>query len=238
MAAIGESKARKTMSAPRVLHIERKQTKYIARVSRGPHTAETSIPLVVAIRNNLKLADNAKEVRAMLNEGKVLVDGKINKDLNFPLGFMDVLAFPSVNKYYRIRFDDKGRLVPKEIDAKTSTFKLCRIQNRTVIKGGKIQLNLHDGKNILYDKKVATGDVLKLELPSLHVLEYYPMTEGSVAYVTGGKHAGQVARIKNITTGTMMRKPLALLDKGDSAFETRKDYVFVLGVKEPAIKID
>ncbi|MFC2174937.1 30S ribosomal protein S4e [archaeon] len=238
MASKGESKSAKRLAAPKAVKIERKGQKFLVRSSRGPHSVKSSIPLTVAARDLLGIVDNVREMKAVLNESRVLVDGKVVKDHRLPVGFMDVISFPSVNKYYRVLYDAHGRLEPKEIDAKNSAFKLCRIQGKTVLKGGKAQINLHDGKNLLYEKKCAVGDVVKLELPGLRVMDSYPLTEGSVAYVTGGKHAGQVATIKSITSGTQMRKPLAVLAKGEDTFETRKDYVFVLGVKEPAIKID
>jgi len=238
MASKGESKSTKRLAAPKVAKIKRKGQKFVVRASRGPHSVKSSIPLTVAARELLGIVDNVREMKAVLNEGKVMVDGKAVKDHRLPVGFMDVISFPSVNKYYRVLYDAKGRLEPKEIDAKQSVFKLCRIQGKTIVKGGKTQLNLHDGKNLLYDKKCAAGDVIKVELPTLRVMDYYPLTEGSVAYVTGGKHAGEVATIKSIVAGTQMRRPLAVLEKGEETFETRRDYVFVLGVKEPAIKVD
>ncbi|MCK4327812.1 MAG: 30S ribosomal protein S4e [Candidatus Diapherotrites archaeon] len=238
MARKGESKITKRLAAPKVAKIKRKGQRFVVRPSRGPHSVKSSIPLTVAARELLGIVDNVREMKAVLNEGKVMVDGKVVRDHRLPVGFMDVISFPTVNKYYRVLYDAHGRLEPREIDAKQSVFKLCRIRDKTVVKGGKTQLNLHDGKNILYEKKCAAGDVVKVELPTLRVMDYYPLTEGSVAYVTGGKHAGDVATIKSIAAGTQTRKPLAVLEKGEKTFETRKDYVFVLGVKEPAIKID
>ncbi len=238
MASKGETKNKKRFAASKVAKIRRKSGgKFTVRQSRGPHSASDSIPLAVAIRDLVGAANNIREVKSILNEGKVFVDGRPVKDRRLPVGFMDVISFPSINKYYRVLYDEKGRLIPKEIEAKGSTFKLCKIKNKTAATKNRVQLNLHDGKNIFYDKKCSTGDVLKLELPSLKVLGVYPLIEGSIAYVTGGKHAGEIAVIKSIMGGTMMRRPLAVLEKDGTEFETRKDYVFVLGVKEPAIKL-
>jgi small subunit ribosomal protein S4e len=223
--------------APKVAKIARKGSEFIARQSRGPHSASSAVPLSLVIRDLLCLADTAHEVKMILNERRAQVDGKVVKDHRLPVGFMDIVSFPSVNKYYRMLYDAKGRLEPHEIDAKDSTFKLCKIVDKTVAPKGKVQLNLHDGKNVFFDKKCAVGDVVKVELPSLKVLSLFPLTEGSVAYVTGGKHAGVTAIVKGMTIGTMMRKPLAVLQKGEKTFETRKDYVFILGIKEPAIKL-
>jgi len=238
MASKGETKNKKKFAAPKVAKIRKKSGgRFTVRHSRGPHSVDKSIPLAVAMRDLIGIADNIREVKSILNEGKVFVDGKVVKDHRFPVGFMDVISFPNINRYYRVLYDEKGRLIPKEIEAKESAFKLCKIADKAIIEKGKTQLNLHDGKNILYSKKCSTGDVLKMELPSLKVLGILPLMEGSIAYVTGGKHAGEVAVIKSIMSGTMMRRPLAVLNKDGKEFETRKGYVFVIGVKEPAIKL-
>ena len=238
MASKGETKSKKKFAAPKVAKIWRKSGgRFTVRHSRGPHSADKSIPLAVAMRDLIGIASNIREVKSIINERKVFVDGKPIKDHRLPVGFMDVISFPNINKYYRVLYDERGRLIPKEIGAKESSFKLCKIANKAIVEKGRTQLNLHDGKNILYDKKCSTGDVLKMELPSLNVLGIYPLTEGSIAYITGGKHAGEIAVIKSIMSGTMMRRPLAVLDKDGKEFETRKDYVFVVGVKEPAIKL-
>ena len=59
-------------------------------------------------------------------------------------------------------------------------FKLCRIENKTVVNGGQIQLNLHDGRNILVrlndptnaeEDIYKTKDVLKIAIPSQEILE-------------------------------------------------------------------
>ena len=238
MASKGETKNKKKFAASKVVKIQRKAGgKFIVRHSRGPHSTDTSIPLAVAMRDLIGIANNIREVKSILNEGKVFVDGKVVRDHRLPVGFMDVISFPNIAKYYRVLYDEKGRLIPKEIEAKESVFKLCKIVNKAIVEKGRTQLNLHDGKNIIYGKKCATGDVLKVELPALKVAGIFPLTEGSIAYITGGKHAGEVAVIKSIMAGTMMRRPLAVLEKDGKEFETRKNYVFVVGVKEPAIKL-
>ena len=93
------------------------------------------------------LADTAREAKMIINQGEILVDGTVRKDYKFPVGFMDVIQIPKTGKTYRVLPDEKGRLVLHPISEENQNFKLCRIQNKTTIRGGRQQLNLHDGRN-------------------------------------------------------------------------------------------
>ena len=77
-----------------------------------------------------------------------MVDGVVRTDPRFPVGLMDIVEIPDMEKIYRILPKWKKGLVPQEVSKKESSFKLCRIENKTTIKNGNIQLNLHDGRNI------------------------------------------------------------------------------------------
>ena len=78
---------------------------------------------------------------------------------------MDVVSIPKIDKYYRILPDYKGRLILHEIEEKDATFKLAKINNKTTVKGGKTQLNLHDGRNVLTEDEYKTDDVVLLNIP-------------------------------------------------------------------------
>ena len=69
------------------------------------------------------------------------------------------------------------------LSAEEAAWKICRIEGKTTIKGGKTQLNLHDGRNIIVEDAQAysTGDSLKLGLPEQNVLEKAPDATSSVA---------------------------------------------------------
>lgn len=238
MAKKGEKRVRKRLNASKVIPVPKKGSRFIVKASPGPHSIENSVPLLVVIRDMLKLADNAKEAKKIIHTGKILIDGKIVKNASYPVGFMDVISIPSINKFYRVLYDKKGRIVLSEIEASNSSFKLSRIKNKTVIKGGKTQLNLHDGKNLLTDKKYKVGDVLKIELPKMKILDHFTLEKGNIAYITGGKHAGEIATIDDIIPGTMTRRPMVRLKSPNKHFETRKEYVFVVGTKEAVIKFE
>jgi small subunit ribosomal protein S4e len=238
MASKGEPKTMKRLNAPRTAKVLRKTSTYLVRTHAGPHAKQASVPLIIILRDMLGFAKTKHETKVILNENKLFVDGVIAKDIHRPVGFMDVISLPSVDKFYRVVYDRKGRIALVEIDRKSSSFKLSKVTSKAKVAKGRTQINLHDGRNILVDKDAyGIGDVLKLSIPDQKVLDSFPLKEGSIAYVTGGKHAGETGTVKDIVDGTMVRAPLAVLQGKDKEFQTRKEYVFVLGVKEPAIKL-
>jgi small subunit ribosomal protein S4e len=228
------SKHLKRLAAPRRWTIPKKTHKWTVKPSPGPHPISRAVPLLVALRDLLHFCDTAAEARRIIGAREILVDGIPTRDYKRPLGLMDVLSIPTANEYYRVLLDARGKLRLVEIPKKNAKWKLSRIENKTTVKGGKTQLNLHDGRNILLNKdSYKTGDVLKLALPSQKILDVYPFSEGNVAMIIGGKHAGQIAPINRYE---VTRSPEPNVVHFDN-FSTIKDYVFVVGFTTPEITV-
>ena len=223
----------KRITVPRTWPVERKTKKWAVRPSLGPHSIEESVPLLIVIRDYLGYADTARGAKNIISSRKVLVDGVVRTDIKFPCGLMDVISIPSAGEHFRVLIDGRGiiRLVP--ISPEEAKWKLCRIENKTTLKGGKIQLNLHDGRNIIADGDYKTGDVLKISVPEQEILEVLPFDKGMKAIITGGKHVGESSEIdgKEITRSS---KPNIVKLKD---FSTIEPYVFPVGKDAPLIKL-
>ena len=95
----------KRLKAPRAWRIERKVAKWTVKPSPGPHSFKNSIPLLLIVRDFLKIADTGKEARRIISAKEIQVDGKSRRDYKFPCGLMDVIAIPKMGEYYRVLFD-------------------------------------------------------------------------------------------------------------------------------------
>jgi small subunit ribosomal protein S4e len=228
---------RKRVTIPRSWLIPRKTSKWIATPRPGPHSAEESLPLMVVVRDLLKLADNAREVKRILHEGGVLVDGTVRRDARFPVGLFDVITVPALNKQYRMVKSTKGYFVLIEIQPDTPR-KLVRVENKTTLKGNRMQLNLSDGSNIIAEGDVGTGDSLLISLPERSIEDIIKFEVGNLAMVTGGSHTGMTGRIKSvqIVRSSMPNRVTISTDDGD--IETIIDYVFVIGRDAPVIELE
>ncbi|HVL49507.1 MAG TPA: 30S ribosomal protein S4e [Candidatus Thermoplasmatota archaeon] len=222
----------KRLASPRVWSgtVPRKAYTWAPKTRPGPHAADRSIPMALILRDYLKVADTLREAKRVLGAREVLVDGKVVTDHKRGVGFMDVISLPKTEKHYRVMLDTRGRLVLTEIPAAAAAWKLCRVENKTTVAGGKFQLNLHDGRNIVVKEAAhKTGDVLKVHLPDQKVMGALPLAAGHTVLITGGKHIGQTATVGGVEKTRNPRPNVVSVKSGDVAYATIKPYVFVIG---------
>ncbi|MDQ1371893.1 MAG: ribosomal protein S4e [Candidatus Thermoplasmatota archaeon] len=225
----------KRMTAPRTWTVPRKTSHWVSKARPGPHGKLDSVPVGTILRDLLKVCDNAREARFILGKRTVLVDGRAVTDPKFPVGLMDVLTLKETKASYRMLIDYKGKLRPVTIDENESGWKLARVDHKTTVRGGKTQVTLHDGRNILLPKdQYETGDVLKIEVPSQRVLKAFKLDKGSLALLTGGSHPGTVQTISSYVVKRGSASNIVLFKEGPS---TVKENVFVVGDKVAEIKL-
>ncbi len=227
----------KSLTKPKpFVHISRKW-RWTVSPSPGPHPKEKCIPLLMIIRDALKFAMTSKEAKKILKEGKVKIDCRVVKEHNYPVGLFDVISIESINKYYRL-VPSQDVLSVVEIGKKEADRKLCRIENKTMVRGKKLQLNLHDGKNILIDKdSYSTFDSLLISLPSLEIIDHVKK-EKSLSILIGGKNIGLqgVWETEAVTKGSMRNLVSVKLEGRE--IQVPKDKVFPVGKDKPLITVN
>lgn len=238
MAKKGCGRHLKRYAAPKVLKLPRKTKVWVMKPAAGPHPADMAIPLRVLLRDYLGIARTAREADMVISRGEVLIDGKVRRAPDFPVGFMDVVRLPALDCTYRILLDHQGRLIPVKTNSSEASFKLCKIIRKQYVKGKKIQLTLHDGRNIVGDLlDYKPGDVVKISLPEQNILERIPFEIGSIAMVTGGANVSRVGKITEIKMITGTQPNIVTLEEGGVIFQAPERYVFVLGKEKPAVSL-
>jgi small subunit ribosomal protein S4e len=188
-----------------------------------------------------------REARHVLFEGKVLVDGVERRDYKFPVGLMDVISVPATDKFFRILPLPKRGLDLHPITKSEVGFKLCSVVNKVSVNGGNLQLNLHDGRNILINaeksegelSKIKTHDTLKIEIPSQKVVDVLSYETGTLVLVSAGKNVGLVGRVKEIhrPKGTNLKTNVSLEMDNEAIVEVPLDYTFAIGKEESVISL-
>jgi len=244
----GGSTGLKRKPAPKFWPIHRKEFVWIVKPSPGPHSLQNCLPLTIVLRDILKFAKTRKEAKTIVSQGKVYVDGKVRREDHFPVGLMDVIFISAIDNYFRIVPSRKG-LILHPISKEESNFKLCRIENKKVVENGHVQLNLHDGSNILV--KVAdpkkpqedtykTLDTVKISLPESQILEQVKMKKNDFAIITSGKNIGKHGKIIEIEKTKGKKRTNALVtieDKKGNRYQTILNFVFAIGEGQPLISI-
>jgi small subunit ribosomal protein S4e len=233
----------KRLRSPSFWKLSKKETKWAIKPAAGPHKLFESIPLSIILRDILNFADTAKESRSILKMRDVLVDGKPRDDPKYPVGLMDIVVIPKLKKHYRMVPTQKGMELI-EISAEEAKRKLYRIRDKTLVRGGKSQLNLHDGVNMLVDTKDAkaysAGDSIVVEVKAnseKKIVDHYKLEKGAFAVIQKGKNAGMSGRVEEMVMSKTKEPTKVMLDVDGKILEVTKDYVLVVGKESAEIKI-
>lgn len=188
----------KRQKVPKIWPTERKGTKYVVRANS--HLRE-GIPLLVVVRDMLKLAQNRKEVRKAIHSRQVLLNGRKIKDEKnavLPFDLVSILSRDGkVARRHRLEFSENGKFVmvdfPDEADRK-----VAKVTNKKILKGGKMQINLGDGRNVISDLKCSVNDSVVLDLKDNKIEKCLPLKEGSPVVIREGKYLGSKGTVKKI----------------------------------------
>lgn len=228
------------LAAPKTWPVKRKGIKWIAKPISGPHSTEYSMTIGTWLQEVLEIAKVKRDIKRILGQDEVLVNGKAVHELNFPVGIFDVLSIPKLKKHYRVLINNIGKLVLAEILEKDAKLVPAKVISKTTISGGKLQINCSNGWNLLAEKdSYSMGDVLFFDVEKRTPAKHIKLAKGNVVFLIGGKHVGSVARLEGIKeVGQLKKTKIVLLAADKEKWESSLNEVFIIGEKEPEIKVD
>ena len=214
----------KRLTMPRSWPLPRKTSVWIQKPNPCGHPLDLCMPMGVILRDVLGGAQNRREAKKILHSKLVKVDGSIETDIGRGVGLMDVLTVGDVS--YKCVLDTNGKLRYRMIPAKEASTKICRVMGKTTIKGARTQVHLHDGRNLLFNEnpEYKTGDSLVISLPDQEIKSHHKFEEGSIAYLTGGNHIGELATVR----GQDIKRSSKANEVQFDDFGTISDYVFII----------
>lgn len=220
----------KRISAPESWPLDRKNTVYTVGSHAGPHDGE-AVPLLVFVRDVLGFVDSAKELRYAIDDGGVEVNGEA-VDPRTPVGTFDIVGFPGRDDYFRVFPGEGGRLALIPVEEDAAEDKLARVEDKTYLEGGRVQLNLHNGSNVEVDDgdEYSTNDSVVVDLESGEVVTSFEFTEGCAVTAVDGRHSGEVGELVDRTVHEGSGDNTVEVETEDGeTFETVEKYVFVIG---------
>jgi len=245
MGSKGGSKHLKRLPAPDFWPIHVKRFTWAAKPRPGPHPGTRAIPLLIVLRENLGYAKTRHEAKMTIAEGAIKVDGRVRRGDRYPVGLMDVVETPDAKSTFRVvPFPARGLSLLK-ITKDEGGFKLCQINDKTLTKSGRLQLNLSDGRNLTLQQEAvqpgeayATRDTIQLAVPSQKILGHIRFAEGKYGLVVAGRNIGRHGKIVGIEkTAASRRAAVKIQDAQGQTFQTVADYVYAIGDDQPIIKL-
>lgn len=217
----------KRLMAPNTWPIKIKGITFITRPAGAGSPMHMSIPLVIAMKDMLAVAKTTKEVKHILHTHEVTVDGARVYNHDASVAFLGTLSFLKHN--YRLIITNKNTLAFVPITDTEANLRPCRIEGKTLLGKGKVQINCSSGINLTVSKDLyKTADTILIDLKKKSVAQHIPFEKGALVFLYKGAHVGHLATVKDVHGKSIFLKA----DDGRE-FETRRAYCFTVGKTKP-----
>lgn len=244
MGSKGSTRHSKRLSAPVTYAIKRKHGVFTIRPypTRGPF--DLSIPLGIVVREKLGYAKTLNEVKKILHNKFIKIDGKVRAHYKYSLGLMDVLEVTKTKEFYRlVPFKGKKRVTLLPITEEEAKKKLLQVRKKHSMKGGLIQFTFHDGTTKAINpaeeysikfSEISPKDTVLYNIESGEYEEHYPFAEGNMGVIMGGHSVGLLGKITEIETHIGRKMRTITFETEEGEFKTTDTHIFIVG-KEKAM---
>lgn len=195
----------KRQMVPKSWPVPRKGSTFVVKPISG------EIPVLIILRDILKIAQNRKEVKKAIHMNNVLINGRAIREDKVGMSLFDSLTIVPSKKSYRIDLAQNGKFRVIEIDEKNAGKKIAKVVNKKTLKGKKVQLNLNDGNNFLSEVKCGTNDSVVVDFKSKKIEKCLELKDKAEVIVFAGKHAGK----KGIIEKLKLERKMASVKIGD-----------------------
>lgn len=199
MAHVSGTRHLRRIAAPKEWPIPRKGSYWICRPLTTGIKFELCMPIVLWLRDYLKLFKTKNEVKYALSKGSITINGKPVKNIRYPAGLFDTIGIIDIDKYYRVTMSTNNKLKLVEISKEEDGLKIIKIIKKTMIKNGKIQITGFDGRNFLTDdNNIKTGDSLFVDLKNNEIKKILKLKTEALLFFYKGHKAGSFGKLKEL----------------------------------------
>ena len=228
----------KRLTAPVTWNLKRNDGKYVVCQFPSGHKKALSLPLLFLLRDIMKVARTATEVKEILHHQKVTVDNKRVNEMKYGVGLFDVVNIEALKKYYRVVLANDGVLDAVEIPENETAIKPLRVISKNMLAKGKLQITLLDGTCLLLQQKdavnknIAVGDTVVYNYVEKKISDVLKYDIGNYVNVIDGKNIGSCGVIESIKDNTIV-----LVTPDNKKIQTLTEYTMLVGKKQPVVKL-
>uniref|UniRef100_A0A2K6S8T4 40S ribosomal protein S4 n=1 Tax=Saimiri boliviensis boliviensis TaxID=39432 RepID=A0A2K6S8T4_SAIBB len=169
--ACGPKKHLKQVAAPKHLMLDKLTGVFAPRPSTGPPKLKECLPFIIFLRNKLKYGLKGDEAKKICMQWFIKINGKVQIDVTYPAGFMDVISIYKTGENFRLIYEAK--------------YKLCKVRKIFVGTKGIPHLVTHDAHTIRYPD------------PLIEITDFIKCDTGNLCMVTGSANLGRIGVILN-----------------------------------------
>uniref|UniRef100_G1Q0J7 40S ribosomal protein S4 n=1 Tax=Myotis lucifugus TaxID=59463 RepID=G1Q0J7_MYOLU len=229
--AHGPKKHLKCVAAPKHWMLD-KLTGDAPRPSTGPHKLRECLPLIIFLRNRLKYAVTGDEVKKICMQRFIKIDDKVQTDITYPTGFMDVISIDKTAENFRLIYDTKGHVALHCITPEEAKYKLCKV--RKIFVGTKPiphLLTTHDAHTVHSpDPLIKVNNTIQIDLETGRITDFIKFDTGNLCIVTRGANLGRIGVITNRERHGSF-DVVHVKDANGNSFASQLSNIFVKGNK-------
>jgi len=213
----------KRKAIPKSWPLARKTVERYVTKGTGSRPSKTSIPLIVVLRDMLKVLSTGSEAKKILRAGEIMIDNKIVKDEKFKVGLFDRIYIKKIDKLFTLELKNK-KMEAVEIRKEEKDKKPAKVIGKRSLDEKTTQINLYDGKNIAMSTKdagqISVGDSAVINLGEIKIEKILKLEKGANVFVTGGKHQGEKGKVISMDRDIVI--------KNEKEFRASKQNIFVI----------
>ena len=193
----------KRQKVPKKWPIARKGTAFVVKPL---FNLKTGIPILIVLRDMLKIVQNRKEAKKAIYDKNVLLNGKVVNEDRHSVMIYDVVTIVPIKKSYRLGLKENGKFKVEEISEKDAGKKAAKVIGKKILKGRKTQLNLIDGRNFLSDLKCNINDSVLVNFEEKKIEKCLALKEKAKIIVFAGKHSGKKGIVEKLDLDKKMAR--------------------------------
>ncbi|XP_045043699.2 small ribosomal subunit protein eS4, X isoform-like [Desmodus rotundus] len=177
----------------------------------SPQKLRECLPLI-SLRNRLKYALTEDEVKMICMQRFIKINGKVQTDITYPAGFMDVISIDKTGENFHLIYNTKGYFAVHSIIPEEAKCKLYKVRKIIVgTKKGIPHLETHDACTIHYpDPFIKVNDTIQIDLETGKVTGFIKFDTGNLCMrrigiiISGERHSGSfdIAHVKDANSNS------------------------------------
>uniref|UniRef100_A0A8C7EIN6 40S ribosomal protein S4 n=1 Tax=Neovison vison TaxID=452646 RepID=A0A8C7EIN6_NEOVI len=188
----GPKKHLKCIAVPKLWMLDK-----LTGVFASSHKLKECLHLIIFLRKRLRYALTGDEIKKIYVLCFIRIDSKVQTDITYPVGFMDVISTDKTGENFCLICDTKGRFVVHRIMPEEAKYKLCERGSGINVGIKRIpRLVTHVSRAICCpDALIQVNDTIQIDLVTGKITDFIKVDTGNLCMISGHVNLGRIGVI-------------------------------------------
>ncbi|XP_030873666.1 40S ribosomal protein S4-like [Leptonychotes weddellii] len=230
--ACGPKKHLKLVVVPKQWMLDKLTGVFVPHPSTRPHKLRECLHLIIFLKNGLKYVLTENELKKICLQCFIKTDGKVQTDITYPVGFMDVISTDKTGENFHLIYDTKGCFALHWITPEEAKYKLCKERKIFVGTKGIAHLVIHDVHTIRCpDPLIQVNDTIQIDLETGKITDFIKFDTGNLCMISRCANLGRIGVIISRERHPGSFDVVHVKDANGNSFATQLFNIFFLLAK-------